>query len=198
MRQNLDSNIPTELRIVRPVDLTRLPRASLQSGTDLRSRLESACLHASRGACPQGGENFVRAEPRAGEDRHGGRCGLYGRWVAGGYLGQSWMTAICRSTVPSRIQQHGATPGRSRRIRVVLRLLFPSDQRAGPSTKMSPTKSACPSRRVVYRNSARFNISSAVRTSAISIAPPMMSPMIASGGANKMPAWGTPAAWSRR
>jgi hypothetical protein len=39
----------------------------------------------------------------------------------------------------------------------------------------------------VYRNSTRFTISSAVRTSAVSIAPPMSSPMATSGGANKMP-----------
>jgi hypothetical protein len=34
----------------------------------------------------------------------------------------------------------------------------------------------------------RLNISSAVRTSAISIAPPMSIPIPASGGANRMPA----------
>lgn len=53
-------------------------------------------------------------------------------------------------------------------------------------------------RNTVYRNSMRFSISSAVSTSAISIAPPMSSPIAASGGANKMPAWGTPAACRRR
>lgn len=57
-----------------------------------------------------------------------------------------------------------------------------------PSPRTSPATAACTVTWVAHRNSTRFTICSALKTSAISIAPPMSAPIAALDGTNRIPA----------